>query len=196
MPNHVTNVIRLQGDAEQIKKLRQAVMNDQFGPGSIDFEKIIPMPDDIYRGDLGVTERARYGQKNWYDWNSKNWGTKWNAYGFNELQGSREVDTIRFMTAWRAPHNVINKLAQMYPDLQIDHSWADEDIGSNCGKRVYVNGVLDSVYEPGFGRESQEFAASLCGEDLSDRGMVLNEDGTEYVYQGYDETFDMGMKGM
>ena len=43
MPNHVTNIIHLRGDAEQIQKLREAVMDDRFGPGSIDFEKVIPM---------------------------------------------------------------------------------------------------------------------------------------------------------
>lgn len=196
MPNHVTNIIHLRGDAEQIRKLRQAVMNDRFGPGSIDFEKVIPMPDDIFRGDLDMTQRSRYGEKNWYDWSTKNWGTKWNAYGFDELRGHQGVDTICFMTAWKAPHNVIGHLAQMYPDLELEHNWADDDFGNNCGKRVYSNGILDSVYEPEYGRESQEHAASVRGEELADRGLVLNEEGTEYVYRESEETFDISMGGM
>lgn len=196
MPNHVTNIIHIQGDPEQIEKIRQAVMNDKFGPGSIDFEKIIPMPGDIFRGDLDITERSRYGEKNWYDWCIKNWGTKWNAYGFDSLQGFQDADTICFLSAWKPPHDVIGKLAQMHPDLGMEHSWADDDLGNNCGKRVYANGVLDSVYEPEYGRESQEYAASVLGEDLADRGLVLNEQGTEYEYRDPDESINIGMNGM
>lgn len=196
MPNHVTNIIRLHGDGDQINALRQAVMNDTFGPGSIDFEKIIPMPEDIFRGGLGRAEMALYGKRNWYDWSVENWGTKWNAYGFDDIAEFHQPDTICFMTAWAAPHEVIGKLAQMYPDLEVEHSWADEDLGSNCGKRVYANGLLDSVYEPEYGRESVEYAASVTGEDLAERGLVLSEDGTEYVYRDEDESLEIDISGM
>ena len=57
MPNHVTNIIELNGDRLEIKNLLETIKNDEIGLGSIDFEKIIPMPDNIYRGDLGSKER-------------------------------------------------------------------------------------------------------------------------------------------
>lgn len=52
MPNHVMNVLELEGDLEEIRRLREAIMNDEEGEGSIDFQKIIPMPEslDIIRG--------------------------------------------------------------------------------------------------------------------------------------------------
>lgn len=76
MPNWVTNRIVFHGNQENIDKVLQYIK----GNGSkIDFNKIIPMPDNIYRGDLGKRERELYGSNNWYDWSVANWGTKWNA---------------------------------------------------------------------------------------------------------------------
>lgn len=193
MPNHVTNLVRLKGDTDHIKNLREAIKNDELGLGSIDFEKVIPMPADIFRGNLGAAERAKYGERNWYDWSIKNWGTKWNAYGNVGDLGVKAPDMICFTTAWAAPHKVISKLAQMNPDLEVEHYWADEDLGFNCGKRVYVGGEVKSLYMPNFGRDSQEFAAAVLGEELADRGLVLNEEGTEYVYRNEEEEFDVSM---
>ena len=61
MPNHVKNVLTLVGDEEKIKELLEAVKNDEYGIGTIDFEKIIPMPDYIYKGNLGRAEQEKYG---------------------------------------------------------------------------------------------------------------------------------------
>ena len=53
MPNWVTNRIVFHGDQENIDRVLQYIK----GNGSkIDFNKIIPMPDNIYRGDLGKRE--------------------------------------------------------------------------------------------------------------------------------------------
>ena len=67
MPNHVNNIITYEGDKKQIAKMLEAIKNDEFGIGTVDFNKIIPMPDDIYTGNLGPKEREIYGDKNWYD---------------------------------------------------------------------------------------------------------------------------------
>ena len=48
MPNHVKNQISFKGDPEEIRKLLEWVKNDEFGLGTIDFDKIIPtMPPTI-----------------------------------------------------------------------------------------------------------------------------------------------------
>ena len=49
----------------------------------------------------------------------------------------------------------------MYPAVKIEHEWADEDIGSNCGRRVYYDGERVEEYYPEYGKESLEFAASI-----------------------------------
>ena len=47
MPNHVTNNIYLKGDSDRIRELLEAIKNDEYGTGSIDFNKIIPMPESL-----------------------------------------------------------------------------------------------------------------------------------------------------
>ena len=47
MPNHVTNIIEYSGDEKAIKKMLESIKNDTFGIGTIDFDKIIPMPKSL-----------------------------------------------------------------------------------------------------------------------------------------------------
>jgi uncharacterized surface anchored protein len=85
MPNHVTNVVTIEGVSEdRLTAILAAIrMNDVEGRRSLDFNKIIPMPDSVYQGNLGEKERRLYGENNWYDWAVKNWGTKWNSYNYD-----------------------------------------------------------------------------------------------------------------
>ena len=47
MPNHVTNVLTLHGESDQIRAMREAIQYDDLGIGSVDFNKIIPMPESL-----------------------------------------------------------------------------------------------------------------------------------------------------
>ena len=44
MPNHVINMIAVDGDPKRINEMREAIQNVEYGLGTIDFDKIIPMP--------------------------------------------------------------------------------------------------------------------------------------------------------
>jgi hypothetical protein len=89
-----------------------------------DFNKIIPMPDDIFRGNLGAEEREKYGNKNWYDWSCDNWGTKWPAC---DAEITEETDTeihYRFLTAWDAPRPIVDALRKkMSEDFGATVEW-------------------------------------------------------------------------
>ena len=69
MPNHITNRIKLIGEPAEIRRVMEAVKVDKIGLGSLDFEKIIPMPADVDDS---------------YNWCISNWGTKW-IYLFLQL---------------------------------------------------------------------------------------------------------------
>ena len=234
MPNHVTNVLRFDGDPGRVQSLLLELQNEEEGLGSLDFNKIIPMPKALAiesgsRTDIGLKayrdfveiytlgrevprqellqipeqnenaflrhrpdidrrtwdlgrqafrNKLLFGVPTWYEWCVQNWGTKWNAYDCSPGDGS-----IEFHTAWSAPHPVIQKLSELYPELGITHLWADEDIGQNCGQREYQGGELTDEDYPMDGREACEFAADILGADLEDYGLVLNEDGTDYIYE-------------
>lgn len=59
MPNHITNRIQFSGKREDIDRVLALIKGDNE---CIDFEKIIPMPNNIYRGDLDQRARALYGK--------------------------------------------------------------------------------------------------------------------------------------
>lgn len=202
MPNDIKNIIRLKGEEEKINEMLKTIQNDKYGIGTIDFNKIIPMPEsldivdgsktdqgleayqdfiDIYisgkKGDealnilknipaeseetffhqktnisrseweLGKTawnNIQKYGAPTWYDWQYENWGTKWNAY---EHESISKAD-LCFLTANGAPHQILEKLSEIYPDITIEHKWADEHIGHNCGQRIYKCGAMIEEYIP------------------------------------------------
>ena len=98
MPNHVTNIVRVSGDPEKVKAMFEDIKDDKIGLGSIDFNKVIPMPEHIFRGNLGMAEREKYGKDNWYDWSISNWGTKWNSYGYDPVYTPKEFDGEQHFT--------------------------------------------------------------------------------------------------
>lgn len=175
MPNHVKNQISFKGDPEEIRKLLEWVKNDEFGMGTIDFDKIIPMPEGMSREPLSYQSRILSGGWNWYDWSVEHWGTKWNAYGFAEDRDDCQNEKLVFLTAWSAPHPVIREIAVQFPELEIVHEWADEDIGMNCGRNRYSDYECypESLSEV----DKMEFAAKLwdiaSGETEDD--IVLQE---------------------
>ena len=129
MPNHVTSRIEFHGDQERINEVLELINGEN---GRIDFDKIIQMPDNIFRGNLGQEERELYGKNNWYDWSCSHWGTKWNAYG---ISFDSENNIIEFNTAWSCPLPVLDRLAEMCYEYGVSFTgkWADEDCGCNVG---------------------------------------------------------------
>ena len=89
MPNHIQNRVTFDCSEEKLNEILTAIQKDSgengnFGLGTVDFNKIIPMPDHIFKGLLGTEEKKIYGKNNWYDW-SIGWGADhavWNPMVF------------------------------------------------------------------------------------------------------------------
>ena len=47
MPNHVENHIEFNGDKQQIDAMLNKIGSDEYGTGTIDFKKIIAMPETL-----------------------------------------------------------------------------------------------------------------------------------------------------
>lgn len=189
MPNHVTNIWVVSGDDAQKQAMFEAIKQDKFGPGSVDFSKIIPMPEHIFRGNLGQAEREQYGSANWYDWSIVNWGTKWNSYGYHDYT-EKDFDgaTLTFDTAWSNPQPVISALAEKYPGLHFSHKWADEDFGYNVGHKEFENGEeIFSHIPDGGSKEAIELAAEVWNYDLEEMGYLYNETTGQYEYHDPEE---------
>ena len=64
------------------------------------------------------------------DFNRKVWGTKWNAC---RPTANPDAGACEFETAWSCPMGVLVKVSERFPEDAITVTYADEDIGSNCG---------------------------------------------------------------
>lgn len=135
MPNDCYNSLAIKASPEIIEKILAFVKSDE---NAFDFNKIIPMPDYIYDGDVG-TEEEIYGKYNWYDWSCENWGTKWNAYDIKVYD-----DGFGFCTAWGPAHPVIERLAILFPEADFIYT-GNEPGCCFCFAREYRKGIL--VYE-------------------------------------------------
>ena len=137
MPNYVRNRLKIvpkdYTKAEEIEDKLSGIDTD--GQSAVfTFQSIIPMPENIYKGDVGEKEMEMYGNDNWYDWSVEHWGTKWDAINSCvSVNHSNGEISVWFETAWACPEPVIEELARLYPDTLIRLEYADEDYGYNCG---------------------------------------------------------------
>lgn len=96
------------------------------------------------------------------------------------------------MSAWSAPHPVIARLAEMFPSVKFEHKWADEDIGMNCGRRVYYDGERIEEYYPESEKDRLEFAARVMDVDLElDYSLYLNASKTGYINIEGDDEYEL-----
>lgn len=240
MPNWVENKLSYNGNEAEIKEMLEKIRYDNATIGTIDFNKIIPMPksldiecgsrtdkgiemvknylenlhaelkgkegtyeevlEDLHNHsadisddeekkiwDIGVTavdNLYKYNAPTWYEWCNDNWNTKWNACGYDENTDYSDSDFIWFQTAWSAPVPVIQKLSEMYPNIELSLQFADEDLGQNCGEMKFKGGNIIEEYIPETRKEAIEFAAKVWEYDLSDFQLHLNATGTDYIYIG------------
>lgn len=110
-------------------------------------------------GEKYLSNLEKYGATTWYDWRWDNWGTKWNssdAYWDSENE-------VSFSTAWNAPEFIYRKLAELFPDIPFRVSFADEDLGSNCGLFDYDGRFFSVSFV-----DDYEFACEIWGIDPED----------------------------
>ena len=131
------NTVEFEGTPEQIKQVKDAIQKDAL------FGTLCPMPESVFRGDLGQDERKECEDKgidNWYDWSVSNWGTKWEASDLH-LDDEGQYDdcahvTVSFSTAWSPP---VNFYETLYENMNADC----DDMGDPEFK------ICATYYEPG-----------------------------------------------
>lgn len=138
MPNHETNNVLVIGDPAQV----EAFVEEAFTDGRIDFEKIVPPPENIETGGcphLGIdpnlgadgtyTDDEGNTRTCWYRWNLANWGTKWGAYEQSHFEHTTRklwnedteehdratgVVFMRFETAWSQPTPIFEAIEKRW----------------------------------------------------------------------------------
>lgn len=117
MPNHVSH--KLTFAADKAPEVFAAVCTE----GRFDFETLVPIPPNLYRGDLSSEDEKDF-PINWLSWSRDNWGTKWNAYACKcEVIGEKAV--ITFDTAWSNPYPVLAAFCNRF-QIAFEHRYFDE----------------------------------------------------------------------
>ncbi|MCO1396388.1 hypothetical protein [Burkholderia cenocepacia] len=101
------------------------------------------------------------------------WGTKWNAC---DSSADIEAGTAEFDTAWSCPVPIFEALSRKFPEDVITVTYADEDIGSNCGTFSMRNGEeISSEIAPSWHDMTdaerakwKAFACEVTGRDPKD----------------------------
>lgn len=112
--------------------------------------------------ELSNEYKEKFGADNWYDWQTSNWGTKWNAYE----QVEHDENELEFNTAWSTPLQAIEHLSKKYPQVEFQVRYADEDFGYNVGEYSIINGEIESQNIPDGGTlEALEMAMDIKGDE-------------------------------
>lgn len=125
---------------------------------------ILKDPDEMKRrrinleiGKVVKKMMDEYGVPDWYEWNCKFWGTKWNSSDAELEYGYRKL-IYTFDTAWSDVMPLLKTLINNFRDeLKMEYYWADEGIGDNVGHaaftrynqkaRIIEDEVKDGSYE-------------------------------------------------
>ena len=183
MPNWVFNTLTIEGSPTSVQKLKEQVSapftreHDQWNmeTGKMEIKEYqysnpvfsfwnIIKPTDLatyalQRDPANVEGSLLFAGNNWYDWNVRNWGTKWDVsisddekWPDTELldegaNGENYVLVYKFNTAWSPAVPAIEKLSAQYPDLLFTHSFEEEQGWG--GELEILNGNLlsESQYE-------------------------------------------------
>jgi hypothetical protein len=149
----------------------------------------------LNQGQVAISNKEKYGAYTWYDFANINWGTKWNAYDqtlsgffkknlnkrtFKNFLLKQDDIYVSFDTAWSTPEPVLLKLSLQFPDVLFEVTYADEDIGENCGVFIIQNGKSQLQEIPkksnGSNQSKEEFAFNIKHPNEDKRSHGYNED--------------------
>ena len=166
MPNWVFNGLTIEGNPDSVKKLMEQMnkpfkmVHDSWNLETHQQEKKLttyPNPvfafhniynyldagitDEEYLAqpprDIPLAEQMQFKTNDWYSFNVREWGTKWDVAVHSEdkypdttvedtANGENHVVHYNFQTAWSRPMPALIKLSAQYPDLLFTLSYEEE----------------------------------------------------------------------
>ena len=179
MPNWVFNTLTIEGNPEIVTKLQNQV-NTPFVRQHEEYDREtqsyiqkdvsydnpvfsfwnIIKPDNVEaynkKPDTSVPfeEAILHKGDYWYDFNNREWGTKWdvacpnnneysNTYMHSPVpNGDNLVLVYSFDTAWSPPVPAMIKLSEQYPDLLLTLDWQEEQ--GFGGQIEFLRGEINS----------------------------------------------------
>lgn len=84
-----------------------------------------PPKDATFAETLAVIQDNFANSNDWYSWNVRNWGTKWEAEQPTIQEGANGV-VYQFDTAWSPPLEAMLTLSQQHPSLTLTLIYQEE----------------------------------------------------------------------
>ena len=189
MPNWVFNGLTIEGSPEQVNKLVEQMnkpfkkIADNWNPETREMEvKLYTYPNPVFAfhniynhtqagisdedymkqpdHTLPIAEAMMFKGNHWYDFNVREWGTKWDVavnpddkYPDTYIEGPTPngenlVVYYNLNTAWSPPMPAIAKLSEQYPSLLFTLSYEEETgWGGEC---EFLRGEMISQDEYGW----------------------------------------------
>jgi len=146
----------IRGQKDEVLKVKDFVTD---GNNPFSFEKIYPCPPKL-RSESAPNRNtqssefntSKYGAKDWYEWCVDNWGTKWDSSETELLTELLDEDTLQitwsYQTAWAPPIGVYEKLAEMFPNINIFVNFDESGMGFS-GWKYYKDGAVEKEEDYG-----------------------------------------------
>ena len=147
MPNWCSNNLIVKGPKKDLDAFKATLNTKKDEKGEVvpfSFAQTVPPPANLFRGDLGDKEQKECEAKGiptWYEWQSANWGTKWDACEARVKSTKLRVN-VWFATAWAPPLAWLKNVSAKFPNLTFTLAY------NECGMSFYgvaeaTGGVLE-----------------------------------------------------
>ena len=159
MPNYCTNNLTVTGDAKEIKRFHEAITAGELQAHEHFriLDNLFPTPKELkdttkgYYGEgtekqikqeeMNKANLKKFGSPDWYEWNCKNYGSKWSDFDGMLGQISDNEINATFMSAWSPIGEGIRNVSKQFPTLDFVLSY-DEGCIAFCGGYAFRNGEI------------------------------------------------------
>ena len=177
MPNWCENNITISGPAEKIETIYNTIKaKKQF------LEVLVPAPENMYRDPVGSEDKKRLAEQgipNWYDWQTANWGTKWEIdeeqierVGFEKRKDGTASIGLYALTAWSPPITAMENFLSENEDCSARVAYLEE---GNDFSGIWQDGA--EIRSTGTYHEMMSVLSGLqLLEHTTDEFKMLNEE--------------------
>lgn len=197
MPNNVTNRLIITGSPTDVYNVLNFLGMNKNGSIIVNFENITPIPPWVYgynSDTINISNIEKYGEENTIiGWCWDNWGTKWNAYGQIDDRSRTPIlynvnctvisATVYFTTAWSGVEQLMQKVCWIFPNVNIQYSFCDENSGYNLASYEFKDTDIISEYIPEEGsKEAFELYLDITQKTPEESYIKYNPNTDNYEY--------------
>jgi len=162
MPNLCSNYLQVTGDDKEVMRFHDAITKGEMQ----DYEQfrildnLLPTPKELQdtpKGSFGESDKqktmeqqneaniAKFGYKDWYDWNCANYGSKWSDYeGVINTYEAGLLDVV-FMSAWSPIIQGMVNVSKEFPTLNFILTYEEGGMGFMGGSAIKAGVLLNNI---------------------------------------------------